>query len=229
MKEQLKKVLEQLKNPVTTILENSKKENLKIGCIKGAILALAMSLVTVISTVISIFSRYSSKSTWYKNYSSSELWEKRWDAIGDAELFTSFIKSFVIFAVCIAIFALILFIIAKLVKSSKDYSVTLSMVNTALSVYVIAMILNLILSVIYAPLGLLVLYGTITYASFSLMSAFRISLELEDTNKLVLVSTAVLTVTMLIIAVIIYAIIGSSLSSIGSSMNDLDSLTKMFK
>lgn len=219
MKEKLKKVLEQLKNPVATILEHSKRESLKFGCIKGAILALIMSVVSIISTVIGIISKYSTKSIWYSSYSSSELWEKRWNAIKNAELFTSFIRTFVIFAVCIAIFALILFVIAKLIKSSKDYAVTLSMVNTTLSVIVIAVVLNLILSAIYAPLGLLVLYATITYASFSLISAFRISLELEDTNKLVLVSTAVLTVTVAIIFILIYAILGSAISELTSLTN----------
>lgn len=219
MKEKLQAILEQLKNPVTTIVENAKKESLKFGCIKGAILALIMSVVSMLSTIISILSRYSSKSVWYSSYSASELWKKRWDAIGDAELFTSFIRSFVIFAVCIAIFALILFIIAKLVKSPKDYAVTLSMINTALSVYVIAMILNLILSAIYVPLGLLVLYAATMYASFSLISAFRISLELEDTNKLVLVSTAVLTVTVAIIFILIFAILGNAISELTSLGN----------
>lgn len=229
VKEFFKKTLEELKNPVTTILEKSKTETLKKGCIKAAILSLVMAVVSILSKVISIFSRYSSKSSWYKNYSASELWSKRWDAIGDAELFSNFIRSFVISALVIAIFALILFVIAKLVKKSKDYTVTLSMVNTTLSVYVVAIVLNLIISLIYAPLGILLLYAVIVYASLSLMSAFRISLEVEDTNKLILVSTAVLTAVVLIVAVIVYAIIGNSIATLGSSMKDLESLTDLIK
>lgn len=229
VKEFFKKILEELKNPVTTILEKSKTETLKKGCIKAAILSLIMAVVSILSKVISIFSRYSSKSTWYKNYSASELWSKRWDAIGDAELFSNFIRSFIISALVIAIFALILFVIAKLVKKSKDYTVTLSMVNTTLSVYVVAIVLNLIISLIYAPLGILLLYAVIVYASLSLMSAFRISLEVDDTNKLILVSTAVLTAVVLIAAVIVYAIIGNSIATIGSSMKDLESLTDLIK
>ena len=229
VKEFFKKTLEELKNPVTTILEKSKTETLKKGCIKAAILSLVMAVVSILSKVISIFSKYSSKSSWYKNYSASELWSKRWDAIGDAELFSNFIRSFIIFALVIAIFALILFVIAKLVKKSKDYTVTLSMVNTTLSVYVVAIVLNLIISLIYAPLGILLLYAVIVYASLSLMSAFRISLEVEDTNKLILVSTAVLTAVVLIAAVIVYAIIGNSIATLGSSMKDLESLTDLIK
>lgn len=229
VKEFFKKTLEELKNPVTTILEKSKTETLKKGCIKAAILSLVMAVVSILSKVISIFSRYSSKSSWYKNYSASELWSKRWDAIGDAELFSNFIRSFIIFALVIAIFALILFVIAKLVKKSKDYTVTLSMVNTTLSVYVVAIVLNLIISLIYAPLGILLLYAVIVYESLSLMSAFRISLEVDDTNKLILVSTAVLTAVVLIAAVIVYAIIGNSIATIGSSMKDLESLTDLIK
>lgn len=229
VKEFFKKILEELKNPVTTILEKSKTETLKKGCIKAAILSLIMAVVSILSKVISIFSRYSSKSTWYKNYSASELWSKRWDAIGDAELFSNFIRSFIISALVIAIFALILFVIAKLVKKSKDYTVTLSMVNTTLSVYVVAIVLNLIISLIYAPLGILLLYAVIVYASLSLMSAFRISLEVDDTNKLILASTAVLTAVVLIAAVIVYAIIGNSIATIGSSMKDLESLTDLIK
>ena len=103
------------------------------------------------------------------------------------------------------------------------------MVNTTLSVYVVAIVLNLIISLIYAPLGILLLYAVIVYASLSLMSAFRISLEVEDTNKLILVSTAVLTAVVLIAAVIVYAIIGNSIATIGSSMKDLESLTDLIK
>ena len=106
------------------------KENLKFGCIKGVIIAVVLALTSLLSTLTTIFQRYSVSNKYYKNYTSSELWEKRWDALGDAQLFTTFLKNIVVYVIAIALFALILFIIAKLVKKSKDYQVTLSMLES---------------------------------------------------------------------------------------------------
>lgn len=145
-------LLEKIKSPVTTMIEKSQEEDLKKSGIKLAIVSVVMALISTISSIISIFSKYSKKSYWYSYYSSSELWDKRWDAIKNAGLFTGFLKTAVISAIVIAIIALVLFIIAKIVKSPKEYSNNLSMANNTAIIYVVGSILKLIISLIYAHL-----------------------------------------------------------------------------
>ena len=213
-------VLEKIKHPVTTIIEKSEQEDLKKGGIKLAILSGIMSLLNVITSIMSIISKYSKDSYWYSSYSSSELWDKRWAAIKDAELFGTFFKSWMIFAIVIAIGAGILFIIAKFVKSPKEYPSTLSMVNNTITLYVIGSVVNIILSFIYAPLGLLVSYTVIIYAFFSLINAFRDTLDIESTDSLVLVTTGVL-VAVLVIAIVLFSVIS------GVSLKDITTITSL--
>lgn len=213
-------ILEQFKNPVTTIMEKSEEEDIKKGIIKLAIISAIMSLINMLSSIVSIISKYSKDSYWYSSYSSSELWEKRWEAIKNAELLSGFFKTWVIIAIAIAVGALILFIIAKIVKSPKEYSSNLSMVNNILIIYIVGSILNLLLSLIYAPLGWLILYATIVYASLTLVNAYRDSLNVESTDTLVLATTGVLTGLIVILVIIISSISGVSLS-------DLTSITKL--
>ena len=191
-----------IKNPVTTIIEKSEEEDIKKGIIKLAIISAIMSLINMISSIISIIDKYSKDSYLYSRYSSSELWEKRWDAMMDAELLSVFFKTWVIIATAIAVGALVLFIIAKVVKSPKEYSSNLSMVNNILIIYIVGNILNEILSLIYAPLGWLILYATIVYASATLVNAYRDSLNVERTDTIVLATTGVLT-GLIVISVII--------------------------
>ena len=213
-------ILEQFKNPVTTIIEKSEEEDIKKGIIKLAIISAIMSLINMLSSIVSIISKYSKDSYWYSSYSSSELWEKRWEAIKNAEVLSSFFKTGVIIAIAIAVGALILFIIAKTVKSPKEYSSNLSMVNNILIIYIVGSILNISLSLIYAPLGWLILYATIVYASLTLVNAYRDSLNVESTDTLVLATTGVLTGLIVILVIIISSISGVSLS-------DLTSITKL--
>mgnify|MGYP004600850599 CR=1 FL=1 len=212
-------ILEKLKNPVTILIEKAEEEDIKKGCIKLAIISFIMSFLNTISRVIAIISRYSKKDYWYKDYTTSELWAERWDAIKETELLSGFFKTWVIIAVAIAISALILFIIAKIVKSPKEYSNNLSMINNILIIYSIGFAFKILFSLIYAPLGLIILYATMLYATLTLINAYRESLDIENTDILVVTTTAVLT-----IAIIITLIIISSFS--GVSLSDLTSVTK---
>lgn len=216
----LQNILEIMKHPVTILKEKSEQEDLKKGGIKLAILSGIMSLLNVITSIVSIISKYSKDSYWYSSYSSSELWDKRWDAIKDAELFGAFFKNWVVFAIVIAVLAAILFIIAKLVKSPKEYPNVLSMVTNSFIVYVAGSILNVILSFIYAPLGWLVLFAASVYAFFSLINAFRDSLKIENTDTLVLVTTGVL-VVVLVVAVVLFSV------TTGVSLKDINNITSL--
>lgn len=215
-------LLEKIKSPVTTMIEKSHEEDLKKSGIKLAIVSVVMALISTISSIISIFSKYSKKSYWYSYYSSSELWDKRWDAIKNAGLFTGFLKTAVISAIVIAIIALILFIIAKIVKSPKEYSNNLSMANNTAIIYVVGSILKLIISLIYAPLGLLIWYAVTIYASFTLINAYRDTLEVENTNMLVLATTGILSAIMVILAILLTSILKVSFSDISSLLSLLN-------
>ena len=215
-------LLEKIKSPVTTMIEKSQEEDLKKSGIKLAIVSVVMALISTISSIISIFSKYSKKSYWYSYYSSSELWNKRWDAIKNAGLFTGFLKTAVISAIVIAIIALVLFIIAKIVKSPKEYSNNLSMANNTAIIYVVGSILKLIISLIYAPLGLLIWYAVTIYASFTLINAYRDTLEVENTNMLVVATTGILSAIMVILAILLTSILKVSFSDISSLLSLLN-------
>ena len=222
-------LLEKIKSPVTTMIEKSQEEDLKKSGIKLAIVSVVMALISTISSIISIFSKYSKKSYWYSlkwtQYSGhwkKNLWDKRWDAIKNAGLFTGFLKTAVISAIVIAIIALVLFIIAKIVKSPKEYSNNLSMANNTAIIYVVGSILKLIISLIYAPLGLLIWYAVTIYASFTLINAYRDTLEVENTNMLVLATTGILSAIMVILAILLTSILKVSFSDISSLLSLLN-------
>ena len=210
----LNKVLDVVKNPVTNIIEKSEKVEMKKEVIKVAIMSLIISLINLISTVISIITKFTRKDFWYKNYSSSELWEKRFEAMGKEELFSSFFKSFIITLIAIAVIAGILFLIVKIVKSKKSYAKMLSIVNNVVIISVVGSVLKLVLSFIYEPLALFVMFGVSVYAFFSLIFAFRDSLDIENANALVLATTVVLSIVLVIIVIIFCAINGIALSGI---------------
>ena len=104
--------------------------------------------------------------------------------------------------------------INKLLKKDKDYLFNLSLVNNATIIFIIGTIVGKICSFIYLLLGLLCTYATVLYGALSLFNAFRDSLELEDSNKLVLVSTGVLVVTMIVLVVVMSSITGVSLKDL---------------
>lgn len=146
----------------------------------------------------------------------------RWDAIKSAELFTGFLKTAVISAILIALIALVLFIIAKIVKSPKEYACNLSMINNTAIIYAVGSVLKLILSLIYAPLGLLIWYAVTIYASFTLINAYRDTLEVENTNMLVLATTGILSAIMVILAILLTSILKVSFSDISSLLSLLN-------
>ncbi len=218
-------LLEYLKHPVTTMIEKSEQEDLKKGAIKLAIISAVMSLVGVITKARSIGSMYSKDGTFSGFYSSDKLAELKKEALKNADLFGSFFKSLAIFAVVIAIIAAILFIIAKIVKSDKTYQSTLSMTNNAYIVYASGLVLNLILSLIYAPLGWIVLFAASVYGFFALINAFKDTLSVENSDGVVIATTLVIVVVVVILALIAANKLNTALSSIGG----LSTITSLLK
>lgn len=212
-------IIEQLKNPVTSMVEKSKEEGIKKGTIKLVIISAVMALINVITSMMSIFSKYSSKG-WYADiYEKSELSKMKWDAIKDANLIGAFFKTWIFIAIGIAVVSLVLWIIAKFIKSPKEYSDTLSIVNSAVITFVVASIINIILSKIYAPLGIIFMFAVSIYIGYSVIFAYERLLEVEDTDKLVLISTGVFTVLLVVLIVVFCAATGTSLKSINALMD----------
>ena len=216
-------IIQMAKKPVTNMLQKAREEDLKKGAIKTLILSVILSMLSVISTLINIIKSISEKSYSYEESTSSQLWEK----MKDAELFSSFFKQVLIYAIVIAVIALILFVIAKFLKKEKEYSETLSMTNNTFVLITIGAIINLIISLIYAPLGVLVSFMIYIYAGLSLINTYRESLEMVDVNKLVLISTGVIMVTVILIIALFMILNDISFKDIGSitnlSMDSLDS------
>ena len=109
-----------------------------------------------------------------------------------------------------------LFIIAKIVKSPKEYASNLSMINNTAIICAVGSVLKLILSLIYAPLRLLVWYAVTVYASFTLINAFRRykTLEVESTDTLVLATTGVFSAIIVILAIVLSSILKVSFGDI---------------
>lgn len=213
------KIIEQIKFPVTSTINRSKEETIKKGLIKLSILSAIFAIINVINTLSSIFSKYSSKG-WYSYLDKDVLKERRWEAIKDAGLIGAFFKTVLIIAVVIGVVAFLLWVISKIVKCKKEYSETLSMTNSFMTIIAAGSILNLIISLIFAPLGLILMFMISIYAGYTLIYAYRDSLEIENADKLVIVTTGVFTVILVIVIILLCAIIGVSLKNI-SAITDL--------
>lgn len=213
------KIIEQIKFPVTSTINRSKEETIKKGLIKLLILSAIFAIINVINTLSSIFSKYSSKG-WYSYLDKDVLKERRWEAIKDAGLIGAFFKTVLIIAVVIGVVAFLLWVISKIVKCKKEYSETLSMTNNFMTIIAAGSILNLIISLIFAPLGLILMFMISIYAGYTLIYAYRDSLEIENADKLVIVTTGVFTVILVIVIILLCAIIGVSLKNI-SAITDL--------
>lgn len=216
-------IIEIIKMPVTTMIEQSRRDDLKKGAIKGLLLSVLMSFISVITTFFAIIKSITKKSSWYGEYSSAEVWEKRWKKIEEAELFSAFFKQILIYAIVIAVIAFILYVIAKLVKRDKDYSETLSFVNNTFILFVMGMLIHSVVSFIYVPLAILLSFVVNVYAVLTLMYAFKESLDMVDIDKLVLAFTGVITATIVIVVVFFMIIFNVSFKN----LSDLEDIMEM--
>jgi len=219
------------KSPVTTFTKRAEERNIKKEAIIAGIVAVVIALVTILTTYMGVMKIVNKtfKSlddyndnlySWEEEITKSEFKklkkEAKEDALEDLELGKTFFKSLLTTVIAIALVAGILFVIARLVKSPKYYIEMLSMTNSAYIIYLIGFLLNVVFSYIYAPIGLILVAGTTIFAIIALANAFKESIEVEDPNKLVIYSSAVLTVVVAILVIIAMNYINSlfSLSSL---------------
>lgn len=226
------------KTPVTTFTKRAEERNIKKEAIIAAVIAVVIAIVTVLTSYIGIAKivnkKYKSLKdynknlySWQEEITKSEFKEMKKeykaDLLEDAKLVGSFFKTLAITVVVIAVVAAILFVIARMVKSPKDYMEMLAMSNSAFIIYLLGFLLNAIFSYIYAPVGAVLLVSALIFAIIALANAFRESIEVEDTNKLVIYSSLVLAVVFAVLVIIAV----SYINSVTSSLSALSSLSSM--
>lgn len=226
------------KYPVTAFSKRAEERNIKKEAIIAAVIAVVIAIVTVLTSYIGISKTVNQKYkslndyndslySWEEELTKSEFKEKkkeaRSDLLEDANLVGSFFKTLAITVVAIALVAAILFIIARMVRSPKDYIEMLAMSNSAFMIYLLGFLLNAIFAYIYAPIGVVLLGATLIFAVIALANAFRESIEVEDTNKLVIYSSIVLAVVFAILVIIV----ASYINSVTSSLSALSSLSSI--
>lgn len=233
-------ILELFKTPVTALSKRAQERNVKKEVITGAIIAVIIAVVTLITTYIGIMKpinkEYSSVEeynennySWDKDLTKEEFKtakkEAKDEALEDAELAGNFFKTLAISAGSILLVAGILFIIARMVKSPKDYIELIAMTNGAYIIYVLGFLLNVIFSYIYIPVGTIILGGMFIYALISLCNAFRDSLEIENSDNLSMYSAIVLTIVFAILVIIVTKYV----STLTSSLSSLSDMMSMFE
>lgn len=230
----LGEVLELLKKPVTTMSRNAQERNVKKEAITAAIIAVVIALVTIITSYIGVNKQVKKRYLTYKKYVEEYSYlditkeeykedkkEYKKDLLEDEEFVSTFFKTLVITAVAIGLVAGILFVISRTVKSPKDYIEMLAMANGAFTIYLLGYLLNTIFSYIYMPIGLIIFVASLIYAIISLSNAFRDSLEIEDSDKLSMYASIVITIVFAILLFIAYQYLESLLSFGSFSLLDL--------
>lgn len=181
--------VELVKHPVSRVTELVQKEDIKKGAIKTVIIAAIMSIASVLTTIRAI----------YVNQTKSKYREAFMEELNPI---VALFKNWGIYILGIAVVALVLFIIAKLVKDEKDYPYTLSMTVNSLVVYVVGMVLSLLLSFIWMPLSYIVITFASIYTLLTLALSFKESLTNVDSDKLVLVTTVMILIITVILAIV---------------------------
>lgn len=226
------------KYPVKTFTKRAEERNIKKEAIIAAVIAVVIAIVTVLTSYIGISKTVNKKYkslddyndslySWEEEITKSEFKELKKDyksdLLEDTGLVGSFFKTLAITVVAIAVVAAILFVISRMIKSPKDYIEMLAMSNSAFIIYLLGFLLNAIFAYIYAPIGAVLLVAALIFAVIALANAFRESIEVEDTNKLVIYSSIVLAVVFAILVIIAV----SYINSVTSSLSALSSLSSM--
>ena len=229
-------ILELFKKPVTTMTKKAEERNVKKEAITAAIIAVVIALVTLLTSYIGInqkvkkqyyssFEKYSEEQS-YTRLTKEEYKEDKKEykdkLMKNAGLGSTFFKTLATTVVAICLIAGILYVISRTVKSPKDYIEVLAMTNGAFTIYLLGFLLKTIFSYIYMPIGMIIFVATLIYAIISLCNTFRDSLTIEDSDKLSMYSTIIITVVLAILAFIVYK---STLGALSSGLDALDTLS----
>ena len=151
------------KYPVTTFTKRAEERNIKKEAIIAAIITVVVAVVSLLTSYIGITKAVKAKYkslddyndklySWEEEITKDEFKEMKKDykskLLENAELVKTFFKTLAITLVAIVLVAGILFVIARMVKSPKDYIELLSMSNSAFIIYLLGYLLNAIFSYI---------------------------------------------------------------------------------
>lgn len=205
------------KYPVTTLTKKAEERNIKKELIIALVIVLIIAILSTLTSYISI-SKIVNKSykslddyndslySWEEEVTKSEFKEMKKEykseLLEDAGLVGGFFKTLAISAVSIALVAGMLFVIARMVKSPKDYLELFAMTNGAFMIYILGYILNVIFMYIYSPIGIILQIAALIFAIIALANAFRESLQVEDPDKYAIYSSIVLIVVFTILIII---------------------------
>lgn len=175
-------------HPITKVTDTVQKEDIKKGAIKAVILAAVLSITNVLATIraIHIFQ------------TQSKIIDAYMEALNPI---VSILKMFGIYLLTIAAIALVLFIIAKMLKDQKSFPYVLSMTVNSGAVFAVGGVLGLLFC-FWTPLAMLFITLGALHSGITLVVSFMSSLSNVDTDKLVLVTTIVLIVVLLITSII---------------------------
>lgn len=211
----LGEILGLFKYPVTTLTKKAEERNIKKELIIALVIVLIIAILSTLTSYISISKTvnkmYPSLDEYnddhpYSELTRSEFKEEKKDLkdelLDKAGLVGGFFKTLAISAVSIALVAGMLFVIARMVKSPKDYLELFAMTNGAFMIYILGYILNVIFMYIYSPIGIILQIAALIFAIIALANAFRESLQVEDPDKYAIYSSIVLIVVFTILIII---------------------------
>lgn len=203
------------KYPVTTLTKKAEERNIKKELIIALVIVLIIAILSTLTSYISISKTvnkmYPSLDEYNDDHPYSELTKSEFkeekkdykdDLLDRVGLVGGFFKTLAISAVSIALVAGMLFVIARMVKSPKDYLELFAMTNGAFMIYILGYILNVIFMYIYSPIGIILQIAALIFAIIALANAFRESLQVEDPDKYAIYSSIVLIVVFTILIII---------------------------
>lgn len=211
----LGEILGLFKCPVTTLTKKAEERNIKKELIIALVIVLIIAILSTLTSYISISKTvnkmYPSLDEYNDDHPYSELTRSEFkeekkdykdDLLDRVGLVGGFFKTLAISAVSIALVAGMLFVIARMVKSPKDYLELFAMTNGAFMIYILGYILNVIFMYIYSPIGIILQIAALIFAIIALANAFRESLQVEDPDKYAIYSSIVLIVVFTILIII---------------------------
>ena len=151
--------------PITAFQKRAEERNFKKEGRIALVLALVMGLMSILNSYLSVTRKinnlYPAYEKYHTSYSFSKMTEEEYkeekneakkEELGKVEFIKNFFKTIGVILLAICLLTVIMFIISKLVKDSKDFIELLSMSNSALLIYFVGSIVSLIFSFIYTPI-----------------------------------------------------------------------------
>lgn len=220
----MEKVLDEVKKfitkPVTNLMEKEQNEEYKVSIIKAVVSAAVVALILIFAIMSGVDAGIKS---YAGSYNGPEIEAAKNLIYQQLNLFGLFFQVLAIFAGITLGVALVLFVVAKLMKVEKTFKNSLALAANYSIYTAVAMLVYYLLQFInvYVAVGVTLLIGS--FASYALKYAFKNSLGAVDDDKLVMFASVVVTVITIVGAIILYNVIVGIGTSIMSSIYNMNS------